>query len=397
MRPPLVGAGGPLGPGGWAAPGGACAIVGALPGGHARGAPGPAPPNDGHFEACPYDRPVRPGPTFTAIAVPHVLRAAEWAGVDVGRLVARLRLPRSPRFEDRVALDDLIELWEAVVSRAGNPALPAQAATYSRHDERSLLAFLNAAQPTVGAAVETLLRYWPTVTDAFGWSLERTKTTFSLVASPAGPLDREGWRHHLEFEVADVVYSGLRLAGPSARPRRVSFAHRPPRSLDAHAAVLGVEPVFSSPRVEITYPREVWGLPMLGHKPALARVLEAQLDDLLARVDTQRATADRAREAIASLLREGRPGGDEVARRLGLGRRTLERRLVDEGTSLRTLVAAARFALAVEWLGDVEIAQISARLGYSGVRAFDRAFRRWAGTTPSAFRRRRTAPARGAP
>jgi AraC-like DNA-binding protein len=319
----------------------------------------------------------------------HVLGAAERAGVDVRGLASRLGLPTSPRFEERIELGRLIELWEAVVALSGDPGLPARVATYPGHAERSLLAFLNQVQPTVGAVVETLLRYWPTVTDAFSWTLERTKTTFSLVAAPAGPIERAGWRHQLEFEVADIVHSGLRIMGPAARPRRVALAHRPPPSLDAYVAVMGLEPEFSSPRVEITYPHEVWDLPMPGNKPELARVLEAQLAAMLERPDARRKTADRAREIIASVLREGRPDGDEIARRLGLGRRTLERRLVDEGTSLRKLVDEERFALAAEWLGDVEIAQISARLGYSDVRAFDRAFRRWAGMTPSDFRRRR--------
>src|SRR5262249_20466971 len=154
----------------------------------------------------------------------------------------------------------------AVVARAGDPGLPTRAAAYPPRDERSLLTFLVAAQPTAGAAVDATLRHWPAVTDAYRWSLERTRTTFSLVADPAGPLHRAGWPPPLEFEVTDCVRSGLRLAGPAAQPSRVVFTPLRPRSLDARA-VMGIEPEFSGPRVEITYPRAVWDLPLSGNKP----------------------------------------------------------------------------------------------------------------------------------
>jgi AraC-like DNA-binding protein len=73
---------------------------------------------------------------------------------------------------------------------------------------------------------------------------------------------------------------------------------------------------------------------------------------------------------------------------LALSRRTLQRRLDDEGVSFSDLVSDVRRGLAELYLREssLPIAEIAARLGYADPRAFQRAFREWHGTTPSEWR-----------
>ena len=84
-------------------------------------------------------------------------------------------------------------------------------------------------------------------------------------------------------------------------------------------------------------------------------------------------------------------GVDDMADRLNLHPRTLQRRLKDEGDSYLNVQARMRHRLACQWLqqGDVSIDDISARLGFSDRRAFTAAFKRWEGETPSAWRDKR--------
>jgi AraC-like DNA-binding protein len=81
-------------------------------------------------------------------------------------------------------------------------------------------------------------------------------------------------------------------------------------------------------------------------------------------------------------------GVEEMADRLNLHPRTLQRRLKDEGDSYLHVQARMRHRLACEWLkaGKVSIDDISIRLGFSDRRAFTAAFKRWEGCTPSAWR-----------
>ncbi len=323
---------------------------------------------------------------MTAIAVPHILRAARGAGVRVDDLARRLGLPPSPAFEDRVAVPRLVALWEAILARAGDPGLPARAAVFAERHERSLVAMLAGAQDTLGGAVQVMLRYWDTVTDAFRWRPLRGATTFALVCDPAGPLHRAGWRAQLEFDAADLVHVSARLTGGAARPLRVAFVHRAPAAVDAHAQVFGVPPRFSSERMELVFPRAALGLPLAGAKPELGRVIEPHLRAAQERARRARTVAGAVREVLPRLLRAGDPGCPRAAAALGMQRRTLERRLAGEGTSFGALLDEVRFRLAAAWLPEVAIADVAERLAYSEVRAFDRAFRRWSGETPAAFR-----------
>lgn len=78
----------------------------------------------------------------------------------------------------------------------------------------------------------------------------------------------------------------------------------------------------------------------------------------------------------------------EVAARLAMSPATLRRRLQAEGTSYQRLKDAVRRDAAITSLvaGHEPIAELAARIGFSEDTAFHRAFRRWTGTTPGAYR-----------
>ena len=68
--------------------------------------------------------------------------------------------------------------------------------------------------------------------------------------------------------------------------------------------------------------------------------------------------------------------------------RTLARRLEDFGTGLRELLEEARHDAAIEMLAytSLDVGQIAESLGYARTSVFTRAFGRWTGTTPVAWR-----------
>jgi AraC-like DNA-binding protein len=92
-------------------------------------------------------------------------------------------------------------------------------------------------------------------------------------------------------------------------------------------------------------------------------------------------------------MNEARPGGgfptlDAAARTLGLSSRTLKRRLADEGTDFTTLLDEQRRQRALLLLrsANLSVEAVAEQVGYSDVANFTRAFRRWSGTTPTAYR-----------
>ena len=87
-------------------------------------------------------------------------------------------------------------------------------------------------------------------------------------------------------------------------------------------------------------------------------------------------------------LKQGEPNIERLATRMHMSGRTLQRRLADLKTSFQDVLDGVRFDLARSYLRDerLDISQVAYLLGYSELRAFDRAFRRWAGMAPRDWR-----------
>lgn len=93
--------------------------------------------------------------------------------------------------------------------------------------------------------------------------------------------------------------------------------------------------------------------------------------------------------AVALRLLNGQSDIDGAARLIGLGVQGLQRRLRQKGYTYREIVDAARRARAIRLLLETRLSvlAIGLSLGYETHASFTRAFVRWTGSTPSAFRR----------
>ena len=96
----------------------------------------------------------------------------------------------------------------------------------------------------------------------------------------------------------------------------------------------------------------------------------------------------KIRATILHLLGHGYPHLEQLAEKVGITRRTLQRRLSAAGTSYAQLVYEVRFDLVTELLEDPEvpIASIALKAGFAGPTGLSRAFSDWTGMTPSQYR-----------
>jgi AraC-like DNA-binding protein len=96
----------------------------------------------------------------------------------------------------------------------------------------------------------------------------------------------------------------------------------------------------------------------------------------------------RVRSVVAGLTLAGTISLEAVAGQLGTSPRTLQRRLNQHGISFWALLEHSRFEIAAALLCEtnLQVQEIAARLGYSTPSGFARAFGKWSGVSPSAFR-----------
>jgi AraC-like DNA-binding protein len=128
--------------------------------------------------------------------------------------------------------------------------------------------------------------------------------------------------------------------------------------------------------------------PFLNYNAELLEMLDPQLLNALEERRTQRSISEQVKWILKRLLTGARPDIEAVARELGLSDRTLQRRIVDDGSTFRQLLLEARQELAREYLmrPEMDVAEVAYLLGYEDTNSFYRAFRTWEGTTPAQLR-----------
>jgi AraC-like DNA-binding protein len=128
--------------------------------------------------------------------------------------------------------------------------------------------------------------------------------------------------------------------------------------------------------------------PFLTASEAMWSIFEPELRHRMADLDRHATTSEKVRASLTETLASGRYRLDDVASRLAVSPRTLQRRLRTEGTTFQQVLDAVRQDLAGSYLArsDFSNDQIAFLLGYEDPSSFFRAFRAWTGRTPEASR-----------
>jgi len=149
-------------------------------------------------------------------------------------------------------------------------------------------------------------------------------------------------------------------------------------------------PVEEASLARIDFSVEDFDRPFLTENYKLWQFFEPSLRQRLADLDRTASMVERVRSALLEALPAGEVSMLSIGKRLGVGTRTLQRRLYEEGTSFQQTLDAVRTALADHYLRKTMMssAEIAMLLGFEDANSFVRAFRGWTGTTPQMVRRK---------
>jgi AraC-like DNA-binding protein len=179
------------------------------------------------------------------------------------------------------------------------------------------------------------------------------------------------------------------MTGKKITPIRVEFCHAKHKAAPEVQDRFGCPILFGQERIAIVLRREVLDYPVQAADNELLKILKRHCRLILGQPRRTKALAYEVRELITALLPSGQPMIDDVARELDMSSRTLRRRLADEGLVYKDIVDDVRHKLALSYLQDKRIGlkQVVYLLGYADLAAFNHAFHRWTGTSPSAYRK----------
>jgi AraC-like DNA-binding protein len=123
--------------------------------------------------------------------------------------------------------------------------------------------------------------------------------------------------------------------------------------------------------------------------PRMFRTLTRVAGELLVRLPVVEQFSQRVRQTILQALPDHDPSVEQVAQRLCMSSRTLQRRLSQEHTSYQRVLDQVRLELSIEYIAmsHMPLSEAALKLGFSDLTSFHRAFKRWTGTPPAEFRR----------
>ncbi|WP_431045969.1 AraC family transcriptional regulator [Streptomyces sp. P1-3] len=340
------------------------------------------------------------------VSVHHVraaLRGARRLGVDTVPLLQRARIPPLLLADDhgRVTAEQFTRLVRGLY-RATDDEFLGLGTGPSRRGTFAMMCYACLGCRDLGAALRRGIRFYGLFPHGPDLALEtpvapRTDacraTRHDAVLVVRSDLTHD--EDHFLSECLVVIWHRLSnwLIGRRIPLRWAEFAYPAPSCHAEYDLLFGCPVRFGAHRTRVGFDARWLASPVVRDEAALERLLRRAPADLLSRRDYGTTVAEQVRRTLVRALCGGAgaarlPEVAEVAARLAVSPATLGRRLQREGTSYRLLKDAVRRDAAIAGLtqGSEPIAELAARLGFSEDTAFHRAFRRWTGTTPGAYR-----------
>jgi len=262
--------------------------------------------------------------------------------------------------------------------------LPSELA-YRRYDAVALAC---RAAPTAEEVLRIHARWAALVYPQLEAEVTATDDDITFASSVRG--HPRGLGAHVDEYVIALVLLRCRRGEGTIAPRSIAMVSARPRDVAPLYAAFGTrEIVFGSERNEITLSIDDARRPLPGGDAALVATAEHMATAALESAPQ----SGRLRDLVAARIEASLPGdtsADAIASLLHMSARTLQRRLESEGTRFGEVLDAVRERRARRLLddGSVPLAEVAYRSGFADLATFSRAFKRWTGLPPGAFRRR---------
>jgi AraC-like DNA-binding protein len=334
--------------------------------------------------------------TVSVLILRALLLGADGHGIDRGELCRATGLlleAIAPAVlgdpDARVPARAVLSLWHELPRLTGNETFGLWLAERVGAAPISPAGWFIQSSPTLREGLRRVVRFQRLLHDHARGELVERDDEVSYVHQ-IGDRAFRAPRHAIEFGFAQSVLLVRRCLGENVFPKRVEFQHAQPPDVTGHLGWFGEGIRFGAERDALSFDHTLTDRPLPTRDDALGELILSHARGLLERLPSDASFSARVRRAVVEALPQEVLELGGVATRLSLKKRTLQRRLADEGTSFDEILDAVRRELAERYFVDQGLGaqECAFLLGYSDLSAFHRAFQRWHGVAPAHFRLR---------
>lgn len=300
--------------------------------------------------------------------------------------------------DNRLPFSSYVALMRAAKALTGDPALALHYAEHVDFSEISVVGLLTHASETMMDAFHQMNRYGPLAIEV---EAPDPRARFQHVQDRQGQWLVDTRQNPDAFhELTETTFGrmawGTRRFGDTPFVLEAHVTHADPGYAEEYARIFAAPVVFGADRNALRIdpawhhhrvallPRYVFG------------VLSEHAQALLESLEGSKTTRGRVEGLLMPVLHTGEASMDQVARRMGLSRQTLFRRLKAEGVTFERVLDELRHKVALHYLSGrkVSVNETAYLVGFSDPAAFSRAFKRWTGSSPRSVRVEAQAAAR---
>lgn len=323
--------------------------------------------------------------TVSTLWFKGLLQAAVQLGMDEKMLLAQTRvnedLLNSPY--SRLTLQKNLQLWRAIEAQTSLTEIGLRIGEMVKPSHFQLFAFTLMHSVNLGAAFAKSMRYTRLLSDGGQYHLSIEGDRVALCYEPT----EEGFSRH-QVDAVLVLFRNF-AAWLACRPcplLAVEMRHPPSANLAEYQRVFSAPLIFNAQRNALILERSLLDEPLSFNDEHLALVHEQMLEALLVLLQ-QMDISGQVRHILlqSEALNLDR---DQVAEKLHMSSRSLQRKLQECGTSFQQILDEERNQRACQLLrlSSFSLTDISAQLGFAESSVFSRAFKRWNGIAPLEYR-----------
>ncbi|MDV2078783.1 AraC family transcriptional regulator [Marinobacter xestospongiae] len=291
--------------------------------------------------------------------------------------------------DNLITIKQFVALNRAALEHSGDPALGLAFGRRLKFTTHGALSQAAISSDTIEEALKVLIKYFRIRFPYMGLDFYTDGDDAVIELKVEHDL-QDLYVFNVEVVLASIMEVNLLLFGTrllEGGSCRLTYPR--PAHWQAYQGLFADQVRFDACANQLRFRRQFLDLPIALSNPVARRVAEQQCEEEQRQLESQTASAAGRVRRLLESVRTGRlPALEQVADSLGVSSRTLRRQLSAEGVRFQAILDRVRHARALELLtaSAATIDDIADRLGYSDPSNFGRAFRKWEGVSPSAYR-----------
>ena len=321
------------------------------------------------------------------LGIPALIEELESQGISARQLFAEARLPLQVRQDFGYQREDLPAILNAAAHLGQRPETAIRAGARQKINHFGVFGYALVTSDTVGDAF-TFGRDHIYLAGAIIEVNFVRKGNVGILQTSNPLMLGKNLRFIAEFWRSSITTLLTEVLGRPFPTVAMYFPYKRPAYSAWYRKVFNCEIYFNADVMEWHFDAAVLDEPCPNADPMTSEVCQEICDQIGSEHSVSRLIRTvrsicltRSAGAVASAA--------SVADALDMSLRTFNRRLADEGTTFKKLLDETRFSIATEYLSNTNISmeEISSRCGYGDVSNFRKAFQRWAGKSPTLYRR----------